>query len=249
MSDGLTPSTFEAVFQTKKGMLLVDKPVGPTSHDLVAWARKVFRVRKIGHTGTLDPLASGLLILLVGREFTKLQIQLLKQEKTYLVTAEMGVTSNTFDKLGKMMKSRVLNQPTDNQLRTTLNEFLGEIDQEVPAFSAVKIGGKKLYNLARRKNEVLPVLPSRRISIRRIDLIEYSWPFVSLRIDCSSGTYVRSLVNDLGKKLGVGAVVFALRRERIGLFDLGQAAVCPYFISTDHPLLGIETNRGETRRQ
>lgn len=229
MSDGLTPSTFEAVFQTKKGMLLVDKPVGPTSHDLVAWARKVFRVRKIGHTGTLDPLASGLLILLVGREFTKMQIQLLKQDKTYLVTAEMGITSNTYDRLGEIKRSTAVTPLTDDQLSVALEEFLGEIDQEVPAFSAVKIGGKKLYNLARRKNEVLPVLPSRKVQINKIDLVENNWPFVSLRIDCGSGTYVRSLVNDLGKKLGVGAVVNALRRERIGQFSLENASCCPHF--------------------
>ncbi len=231
MSDELTPSTFEAVFQTKKGMLLVDKPVGPTSHDLVAWARKVFQVRKIGHTGTLDPLASGLLILLVGREFTKLQMQLLKQDKTYLVTSEMGITSNTYDKLGEIIESTVTTQPTGDQLRVVLEEFLGEIDQEVPAFSAVKIGGKKLYQLARRKNVIKPILPIRRVMIKKIELLEYNWPFLTLRIECSSGTYVRSLINDLGKMLGAGAVVISLRRERIGSLSLENATVCPFFTS------------------
>lgn len=231
MSDELTPSTFEAVFQTKKGMLLVDKPVGPTSHDLVAWARKVFQVRKIGHTGTLDPLASGLLILLVGREFTKLQMQLLKQDKTYLVTSEMGITSNTYDKLGEIIESTVTTQPTGDQLRVVLEEFLGEIDQEVPAFSAVKIGGKKLYQLARRKNVIKPILPIRRVMIKKIELLEYNWPFLTLRIECSSGTYVRSLINDLGKTLGIGALVSALRRERIGLLSLKNASCCPHFTS------------------
>ncbi len=234
MSDDLTPSVFEEILSTKRGMLLVDKPVGPTSHDIVAWARKVFQVRKIGHTGTLDPLASGLLILLISRDFTKLQTQLLKQDKTYLVTAQMGSTSTTYDSLGEISKSIVSAKPTENQLFLALEQFLGEIDQEVPAFSAVKVGGKKLYKIARRNSTVLPKLPSRRVLISSIELIEYTWPFVSLRIACSSGTYVRSLISDLGKFLNVGAMVTSLRRERIGSLSLEEAFVCPYFISRHH---------------
>jgi tRNA pseudouridine55 synthase len=222
--------------------LLVDKPTGPTSHDVVAWARKVFQVRKIGHTGTLDPLASGLLIVLLSREFTTLQSQLLKQDKTYLVTAKLGITSDTYDCMGRISHTNVVAQPTESQVRIVLDQLLGEIDQEVPAFSAVKIGGKKLYQFARRKTETLPKLPSRKVSITRIDLIEYTWPYVTLRIDCSSGTYVRSLINDLGKQLGVGAVVSKLRRERIGSFLIQNASACPLFIWRHHSLPTTETN-------
>ena len=234
MGDSLAPTSFSEVQTSKKGLLLVDKPVGPTSHDVVAWARKVFQVRKIGHTGTLDPLASGMLILLISRDFTKLQTQLLKQDKTYRVTAELGLTSTTYDSLGEISKSVVNKQPKKDDLSVVLEQYIGEIDQEVPAFSAVKVGGKKLYTLARCNNATMPILPIRKVNITKIDLLDYTWPFVTLRIDCSSGTYVRSLINDLGKKLGIGAVVSALRRERIGSFLLEQVSICPYFISRHH---------------
>lgn len=234
MSDEFTFSGFEEIQSLKKGMLLVDKPIGPTSHDVVAWARKVFQVRKIGHTGTLDPLASGLLILLISRDYTKLQAQLLKQDKTYRVTAALGITSDTYDCTGTVTPSGVEVHPTDSQLRVVLDQFIGEIDQEVPAFSAVKVGGKKLYKIARRNSATLPQLPSRKVVISNIELIEYAWPNVTLRIDCSSGTYVRSLISDLGKVLNVGAMVTSLRRERIGTVTIEQASVCPHFISRHH---------------
>jgi tRNA pseudouridine55 synthase len=249
MSDEFTFSGFEEIQSLKKGMLLVDKPVGPTSHDIVAWARKVFQVRKIGHTGTLDPLASGLLILLISRDYTKLQAQLLKQDKTYRVSAEMGVTSTTYDSLGAISKSVVSDIPTEHQLLSALEQFIGEIDQEVPAFSAVRVGGKKLYKIARRNSAILPQLPSRKVVISNIELIEYAWPNVTLRIDCSSGTYVRSLISDLGKVLNVGAMVTWLRRERIGTVTIEQTSVCPYFISRYRSPLTIETNPDDIKQQ
>ena len=249
MSDEFTFSGFEEIQSLKKGMLLVDKPVGPTSHDIVAWARKVFQVRKIGHTGTLDPLASGLLILLISRDYTKLQAQLLKQDKTYRVTAALGITSNTYDCTGTVTPSGVVVHPTDSQLRVALDQFIGEIDQEVPAFSAVKVGGKKLYKIARRNSTILPQLPSRKVVISNIELIEYAWPNVTLRIDCSSGTYVRSLISDLGKVLNVGAMVTSLRRERIGTVTIEQTSVCPYIISRYRSPLTIETNRDDIKQQ
>jgi tRNA pseudouridine55 synthase len=249
MSDEFTFSGFEEIQSLKKGMLLVDKPIGPTSHDVVAWARKVFQVRKIGHTGTLDPLASGLLILLISRDYTKLQAQLLKQDKTYRVTAALGITSDTYDCTGTVTPSGVAVHPTDSQLRVVLDQFIGDIDQEVPAFSAVKVGGKKLYKIARRNLATLPQLPSRKVVISNIELIEYAWPNVTLRIDCSSGTYVRSLISDLGKVLNVGAMVTSLRRERIGTFTVEQASVCPYFISRYRSPLTIETSLGGIKQR
>lgn len=249
MSDEFTFSGFEEIQSLKKGMLLVDKPVGPTSHDVVAWARKIFQVRKIGHTGTLDPLASGLLILLISRDFTKLQTQLLKQDKTYLVTAELGITSDSYDCTGTISQTNVVVQPTEAQIGVALDQFIGEIDQEVPAFSAVKVGGKKLYKIARRNSAILSQLPSRKVVISNIELIEYAWPNVTLRIDCSSGTYVRSLINDLGKVLNVGAMVTSLRRERIGTVTIEQTSVCPYIISRYRSPLTIETNRDDIKQQ
>jgi tRNA pseudouridine55 synthase len=212
------------------GLYLADKPVGPSSHAIVNYFRKQSGLKRVGHCGTLDPLASGLLIMLVGRDFTKLQDKYLKQDKEYLVTARLGVATDSYDVTGqitarsdwasvaKITKSEVLEQ---------LKHFRGTIEQTVPIFSAVKIAGQKLYQKARRGETV--TLPSRQVTLYELELVDFKKDVkkeelsCSLRVKCSSGTYIRSLVHDLGQKLGVGAHVSKLRRTQIGNFHVKNA--------------------------
>lgn len=226
----------------KTGIWLIDKPSGPTSHDVVNIVRKKSGHRRVGHTGTLDPLASGLLIILVGRSYTKLQSQFLKQDKEYEVTGQLGMTTDSYDIQGQVVSSLsqedIHDSVSEMKLNTILPEFRGEIEQTVPAFSAVKVHGKKLYELARkqRKNAtttpVLEELPTRRVKIHQLDLLSYSpQPPASfqLRVACSSGTYIRSLVHDIGQRLmtsrgqAIGATVTQLRRTKIGDISVDRA--------------------------
>jgi tRNA pseudouridine55 synthase len=213
----------------QSGMVLVDKPEGWSSHDVVNFFRRRTGVRRIGHAGTLDPLATGLLIILIGREFTKEQSKYLKQDKAYEVEMELGITTDTYDITGA-----VTDHATPDQLRTltkeklehTLTEFIGTQSQKVPLYSAVKVSGQKLYAHAREqqllKEEPTLEPPTKQVTIKNVTLknwqsIDNSANFrATLKVECSSGTYVRSLVHDIGKKLGVGATVTALRRTQIG---------------------------------
>lgn len=223
-------SKIDQIILDKSGILLVDKPTGPTSHDLVDWLRRVSGVRRVGHTGTLDPLASGLMIMLVGRECTKLQDQFLKLDKTYLVTAQLGITSDSYDITGKIEAKNENWQNLDReQLQKVVNKFLGRLEQTVPIYSAVKIKGEKLYDLARRGQADQVGLPARSVTIYSLNILDFSLPYFTLEVSCSSGTYVRSLIHDIGQALGVGAVVTALRRVQIGEYSIDQTEVCPFF--------------------
>lgn len=215
----------------KEGIVLIDKPQGWTSHDVVAKVRRLTGVKRVGHAGTLDPLATGLLIVLVGREFTKKQDMFMKQEKEYMVTGRLGITTDSYDLDGQVTARsewRGVKQIDRSQLEATLPLFLGEIDQQVPAFSAVKVQGKKLYELARRKANIAD-LPVRKVVNKELELLnvttndETSEATFSLRVVCSSGTYIRSLVHDIGQKLKVGATVTHLRRTRIGALHIKDA--------------------------
>ena len=228
MDSRLQPTSFKSLLIQKQGLLLVDKPSGPTSHDVVAWARRVFGERRIGHTGTLDPLATGLLLVLVSREFTRLQTQLLSLPKTYLVEILLGATSDTYDRLGQISAKSLMKPKDLPTIQLILEEFKGNIQQQVPAYSAVKIGGKKLYSLARQQKMEAVELPVRSITIDLLEIVSFEWPKLTLRIGCSSGTYIRSLAHDLGEKLGCGGLVQELRRETIGPFSVTAAEICPY---------------------
>ena len=224
-------SNINQIIVENSGLLLVDKPVGPTSHDLVDWLCRVSGVRRVGHTGTLDPLASGLMIMLVGREFTKLQAQFLKSDKTYVVTAQLGVTSDSYDATGNILTK---NDSWQNirrvKFQNAVNQFVGQIDQTVPIYSAVKINGEKLYDLARRGQTDLIGLPARSVTIYSLRITNFSLPHFTLEVSCSSGTYVRSLIHDIGQTLGVGAVVTALRRTQIGDYSINDAKICPFSV-------------------
>lgn len=217
---------------TSSGILLIDKPIGITSHDVIDQVRRITQVRRVGHAGTLDPLATGLLIVLVGREFTKLQDTFMKQDKEYICVAKLGITTDTYDSQGKTThevpweKLAVINRDT---VVEKLKLFRGEITQTVPAYSAVKIAGEKLYEKSRRGTIDLTNLPKRQVTIHQLQLINFEKKsdqqevFIELQINCSSGTYVRSLIHDLGQLLGVGATVIKLRRTKIGALHLDDA--------------------------
>ena len=210
----MTPSS------SLQGILLVDKDRGWTSFDVVAKIRSLTKVKKVGHAGTLDPLATGLLIVLVGKKYTLLQDQFLKQDKTYFGTAILGKESDTDDILGNITTTSTwsqLQKITQDQLVQALMSFVGEIDQVPPNYSAIKIKGQKMYDLARKVKIYSLRLDSFEVNPTN-QIVEFSfW------MKCSSGTYVRSLVRDLGQKLVVGATLSSLRRTTIGEFDVKQA--------------------------
>ncbi len=219
------------------GIHLVDKPSGPSSHTIVNYFRRQSGIDRIGHTGTLDPLASGLLIILVGREFTRLQEQFLKQDKEYQVTAILGKSTNTYDSTGSITSSsdwKQLELITETDVKNALQGFRGSIAQQAPIYSAIKQHGQKLYDKARLGQIVVP--PTRTITIHKLELIAFEKDVkkqvlqITLTVNCSSGTYIRSLVHDLGQVLGVGAHVSALRRTKIGAFTITEASEIPGFI-------------------
>lgn len=225
-------------------VILIDKPQGWTSHDVVARLRTVLGVKKIGHAGTLDPLATGLLIVLVGREATKRQSEFLKLDKSYLVTARLGVETDSYDADGQVVAQAAwvdVEKITQNQVVAATKRFIGQSQQTVPAFSAVKVAGQKLYNQARKGSIDMATLPSRQITVTQFEVLdmqldrEQQQLTVTLEVSCGSGTYVRSLVHDLGQELGVGAMVTQLRRTRIGDFLVSKAQEITTVASIDVP--------------
>ncbi len=201
------------------GFLLVDKPRGLTSHDVVARVRKAFEVKRVGHAGTLDPLATGLLVIAIGPA-TRLLRYVQDLPKTYDVTGVLGVTTTTLDAEGEILQRKPVDASPDD-IKRAAAELTGEIEQTPPAVSAIKIGGERAYKRARRGEEV--EMPSRRVKVYSFDVRRTSGDAFEARVECSSGTYVRSLVADVGTKLGCGAHVAHLRRVRIGDFDVADA--------------------------
>ncbi len=206
-------------------VILIDKPAGISSFGVVARVRRYLSQKagkkiKVGHTGTLDPFATGLLILLSGKA-TKLSNQFLKLDKWYEATLCLGKTSTTGDPEGVITKLNVDRQPSYSDIEKILPDFLGNIKQTVPIFSAVKINGKRAYQLARQGQKV--EMPTREIKIYELEVLSYHFPELVIRTHVSSGTYIRTLGEDLGQALGVGAYLTALRRTKVGNFDLNNA--------------------------
>jgi tRNA pseudouridine55 synthase len=201
------------------GILLIDKPKGWTSHDAVAKVRNILSKEagkkiKVGHTGTLDPLATGLLVLAVG-SYCKRASEFSKLDKTYEVTIKLGETSTTGDSEGE--KSMISDkEPSDKEMKEVVNSFVGEIEQTPPAYSAIKIGGKRAYKLAREGKEVK--LEPRKVKIYEITGTRYNYPLLSFTVKVSSGTYIRSLAEDIGQKIGTGAYLAELKRTSVGKF-------------------------------
>lgn len=205
-------------------VLPVDKPTGPTSHDVVAAARRSLGVRKIGHSGTLDPFASGLLLLCVGRA-TRLAEYLSGLDKRYEATARLGVATDTLDLDGEVIASAEASHVEKASVVDALAAFRGEIDQRPPQFSAKKVDGVRMHERARRGERV--ELPPCRVTVHQIDLLAFDPPEVRFAVHCSSGTYIRAIARDLGEALGVGAHLTALRRTAIGRVEVGDAVSLP----------------------
>lgn len=211
-----------------QGILLVDKPADWTSFDVVNYVRR--RVAdaegkkpknvKVGHTGTLDPFATGLLVLLIGKEYTRKAADYSKLDKTYEVTMKLGFTSSTGDPEGEITPVSST-QPTLEALAEAVEGFRGQIEQVPPAYSAIKVNGQRAYKLARAGHEV--VIEPRKVTINSLEVVDYTYPEVKLVADVSSGTYIRTLVEDIAKALDTGAYTTALRRTRVGDFAFSDA--------------------------
>ncbi len=202
------------------GYILIDKAKTWTSFDVVAKLRGITGVKKIGHAGTLDPIATGLLIVAIGRDATKHIDEYMKMDKVYIVKAKLGEESATYDTEGEII-IKESDEVEEKNLIDVINKYIGETEQIPPMYSAKKIKGKKLYELARQGKEVErePV----KININNIELINYEYPWFEMKVDCGSGTYIRSLVHDIGKDLNTGAVMYELRRVSIGDFNIKKA--------------------------
>ncbi|MGO8674701.1 MAG: tRNA pseudouridine(55) synthase TruB [Limisphaerales bacterium] len=202
------------------GAILIDKPSGPTSHDVVDAVRRHFAIKKVGHCGTLDPSATGLLVLLLGRG-TKLSEKLMADDKVYEGTIKFGESTDSYDADGRLVASLPVMPMTLEQLNETATQFVGDLMQTPPMVSAIKKGGVPLYKLARKGIEV--EREARLIHIYSFRFASYQEPLGQFRIACTKGTYVRSIAQELGQKVGCGAHLAALRRISSGRFDVAQA--------------------------
>lgn len=210
-------------------IFLIDKPAGITSFGVVARIRRILKEKagkkiKVGHTGTLDPFATGLLILLAGKG-TKRSNEFLKLDKWYEATIHLGACSTTGDPEGEIKNEETPKIPTREEVEKATKSFLGKITQKVPAFSAVKINGRRAYDLARKGKPV--DTPTREVEIYALEILDYNYPELKIRTHVSSGTYIRTLGEDLGQALGTSAYLTALRRTKIGPYSIESAQEIP----------------------
>lgn len=203
------------------GVINVNKPLGVTSHDVVYRLRKMLSIKKIGHTGTLDPDASGVLPMCIGRA-TKVADMLTAQDKQYIAEVTLGSATDTLDKSGVVTETADVNVSNED-IKAVVHEFIGDIEQIPPMYSAIKIDGKKLYELAREGKEVERA--SRKVRIYNIEILEIDLENkrFTMKVDCSKGTYIRTLCDDIGRRLGCFAHMSALKRTKSGRFDISKA--------------------------
>ncbi|MBN1230896.1 MAG: tRNA pseudouridine(55) synthase TruB [Anaerolineales bacterium] len=207
----------DVVKNVVSGVLVIDKPVGLTSHDVVQIIRRGTGIRRAGHTGTLDPRASGVLVVLVGPA-VRLSEYVSASDKRYQATIRLGSSTDTYDSEGTVYESDVPVDVTEEEFNELLNSYIGEIEQVPPPYSAVKVQGKKAYEHARAGEEI--ELEPRLINVYSLEVLEWALPEIVIDVHCSSGTYVRSLANDIGEQLGCGAHLVGLRRTKSGRFTL-----------------------------
>lgn len=214
------PEEQDSIKNVVSGVLVIDKPVGLTSHDIVQIVRRGTGIRRAGHTGTLDPRASGVLVVLIGPA-VRLSEYVSASDKRYQATIRLGNSTDTYDGEGKITSSASVEDITEEQFNSILQTFVGEMEQVPPPYSAVKVKGRKAYEMAREGEEV--ELQPRIVHVYSLEILEWDAPEVVIDVYCSSGTYVRSLANDLGKALGTGAYLVGLRRTKSGRFSLRDA--------------------------
>lgn len=202
------------------GLLLLDKPSNITSFKVVDKIKKVLNVKKVGHCGTLDPAATGLLLILIGKS-TKLQSKFMKEDKVYMSSFLLGVVTDSGDLDGKVISKNNIPNVDIRMIKRVAKIFKGEVFQIPPMYSALKCNGRKLYEFARHGIEIRR--EPRKIVIREFDVLSYNEDIIEVRIECSSGTYIRTLAQDFGNVLKCGATVKALRREKIGVFNVKDA--------------------------
>ncbi|MBL7197847.1 MAG: tRNA pseudouridine(55) synthase TruB [Candidatus Omnitrophica bacterium] len=203
-----------------KGIVIIDKPSGITSFDVVKKIRNKFKIKKVGHCGTLDPLATGLLVILLGKD-TKLFSEFSTFDKSYKATLELGLSTSTGDCLGDVLERRKVENITISDIENVFKDFIGEIIQVPPMFSALKYHGKKLYELARLGLEV--PRKHRLVKIYDLKICDFRLPHVDFYVHCSKGTYIRTLAQDIGKRVGYGACIINIRRTSLGPFDIQDA--------------------------
>lgn len=216
----IRPDKHHLPIYDRSGVLLVNKPKDWTSHDVVAFIRSRFNVLKCGHCGTLDPAATGLLVVVLGK-FTKLSQKFSGEDKTYEGTILLGTETDSQDMDGNIIRQNDWSAVTEAQLRDTFASFVGDIEQIPPMVSAVKKGGERLYELARKGQEI--EREPKPISIYSIDISRVALPYADFTVNCSKGTYIRTLCADVGAKLGCGAALYRLNRLRSGEFSLDDA--------------------------
>ncbi|MBX3253768.1 MAG: tRNA pseudouridine(55) synthase TruB [Chitinophagaceae bacterium] len=223
--ESILPDSNRNVFE-QGAVLLIDKPLEWTSFDVIRKMRSILRIKKIGHAGTLDPLATGLLIVCTGK-FTKRINEFMAQEKEYTGSFTLGATTPTYDLESEPGNFSSCDDITTEQLQQATATFVGNIQQVPPAHSAIKKAGKPVYELARKGIEVK--LEPRPVTIKIFEITQVDLPVVHFRVVCSTGTYIRSLANDYGKALGCGAYLSSLRRTRIGSFLVNNAMTITQF--------------------
>lgn len=201
------------------GIVIMDKPMGITSFKALGLIKKAYGTKRVGHTGTLDPDATGVLPILVGNA-TRAAELIVATDKEYLTTILLGVKTDTLDLSGKVLEEREV-KVTEDAIRETVASFVGEIEQIPPMYSAISVDGQRLHELARQGIEI--ERKSRPVTVHEIEILDISLPYVTLRVSCSKGTYIRTLADDIGEKLGTLACVKTLRRSKTGLFDLSCA--------------------------
>jgi tRNA pseudouridine55 synthase len=210
-------------------VLVIDKPLHWTSFDAVRKIRNTIRIKKVGHAGTLDPLATGLLIVCTGK-FTKKINEYMSQEKEYTGAITLGATTPTYDLESEPANHKSMDGITDEMIQRTTQQFTGEILQTPPVHSAIKQQGKRVYLLARQGKEV--IMEPRKITIHKFEITSIEMPVINFKVVCSTGTYIRSLANDFGEALGCGGYLSKLRRTRIGNFKAEDAMSVEAFVAT-----------------
>lgn len=202
------------------GLILVDKPKGISSFLVVKKIRRFSKTKKVGHAGTLDPMASGLLLVVLGK-YTKLSSSLTSQNKTYETVFTLGLSTTTDDLEGEILYKKNPDHIASEDVVSALEKFKGKIQQNPPKFSAIKINGQRAYNMARKGQDFS--IPKREVEIFEINILNINLPDIALSIKCSKGTYIRSMARDLGESLGVGAIAKEIRRTESGIYKLSDA--------------------------